>query len=364
MYYIYIFFEPLGTLGYQLLAWIFMNTILLLRTSAWMILWMIISCQVYATDAPVTTIAIRTACPGDTVSVPVTATGFNAIAAMQLRIEYDSTVLVFDSALFDSSLPGSLYGSIPVSGTTKKITVVWTGYAPVTLASGSKIFTMYFHYLGGSTALAFNDSAFGGDDCSFYDILFNSLTDTPTSSFYHDGQVSTGQVGGTVTGGSTIYYNTATGNLTLSGHLGSTIKWQKQYNGGGYTDIPSTSGLTVYSENPSYTGTWDYRAVVQNLPCPAVNSNPTTVTVLTPVGTSKTWTGTASNDWVAPTNWSPPGTPTDTDDVIIPAGSSNPPIITTTTATCRNLLISNGALLTVNPAKNLKVTGIMTIQGP
>jgi hypothetical protein len=341
-----------------------MNTIQLLRKSAWMILLMIFSCQVYATDAPVTTAATRTACPGDTVSVPVTATGFNGIAGFQLRIEYDSTVLVFDSALFDSSLPGSMYGSVPVSGNTKKITVVWTGYAPVTLASGSKLFTMYFHYLGDSTALTFNNTSSNGDDCSFYDILLNTLTDTPTSSFYHDGQVSTGQVGGSVTGGSTIYYNTSTGNLTLSGHLGSTLKWQKQYNGGGYTDIPSTSGLTVYSENPLYTGTWDYRAVVQNSPCPAVNSTSTTVTVLTPVGTSKTWTGTASTDWITPTNWSPPGTPVITDDVIIPSGTTYSPEVFITTATCNNLLISSDAALKINLTKNLKVNGTLTIQGP
>ncbi len=85
-------------------------------------------------------------------------------------------------------------------------------------------------------------------------------------------------VGGSITGGSTpICQGSNTGTMTLSGHTGSVVKWQKQFNGGGYSDIVNTA--TTYSEVPSSVGTWDYRAVVQNGSCTSVNSAIRTIVV-------------------------------------------------------------------------------------
>ena len=99
-------------------------------------------------------------------------------------------------------------------------------------------------------------------------------------------------VGGSITGGSTpICQGSSTGTMTLSGHTGSVVKWQKQVNGGGYSDIVNSA--TTYSEVPSSAGTWDYRAVVQNGSCTSVDSGVTTVTV-SPASVGGTIAGSAT----------------------------------------------------------------------
>ncbi|MGF1587445.1 MAG: hypothetical protein ACFCUM_19165, partial [Bacteroidales bacterium] len=78
--------------------------------------------------------------------------------------------------------------------------------------------------------------------------------------------VTTPTVGGTLSGGTTpICYGIPTGNITLSGHTGSVIRWEKRHNGGGWSNIANTG--TTYSEVPSESGTWDYRALVKNGVC-------------------------------------------------------------------------------------------------
>lgn len=97
--------------------------------------------------------------------------------------------------------------------------------------------------------------------------------------------VSAATIGGSVTGGSTpICLSSNTGIMTLSSHTGSIVKWQKRLNGGAWTDITNT--LTTYSEIPSSSGIWDYRAVVQNSPCSLEYSNYRTITVNTLSGSS------------------------------------------------------------------------------
>ncbi|MCX6258071.1 MAG: FG-GAP-like repeat-containing protein [Bacteroidia bacterium] len=71
--------------------------------------------------------------------------------------------------------------------------------------------------------------------------------------------------GGTVTGASSACYGSSTGTLTLNGNTGNVNKWQKRLNGGAWTDIINTNN--TYSEIPSSTGTWEYRAAVQSGSC-------------------------------------------------------------------------------------------------
>ncbi len=89
--------------------------------------------------------------------------------------------------------------------------------------------------------------------------------------------VSAVTVAGSVSGGSTICLGSSTGTLTLSGHTGTVVKWQKQFNAGGWTDITNTA--TTYSETPGAAGVYEYRAVVQSGSCSQLNAASTTVTV-------------------------------------------------------------------------------------
>jgi len=85
-------------------------------------------------------------------------------------------------------------------------------------------------------------------------------------------------VGGTISGGSTpLCPGVSTGVMTLSGHTGAIIRWEKRVNGGAWSDIANINA--TYSEIPSSSGTWDYRAYVQNSPCSGTYSSVRTIIV-------------------------------------------------------------------------------------
>jgi hypothetical protein len=74
--------------------------------------------------------------------------------------------------------------------------------------------------------------------------------------------VNPASVAGSISGGTTpLCQGTATGTMTLSGHTGSIVQWQKRVNSGSWTNISNTA--TTYSETPSSAGTWEYRAEVK-----------------------------------------------------------------------------------------------------
>jgi hypothetical protein len=91
--------------------------------------------------------------------------------------------------------------------------------------------------------------------------------------------VNPATVPGNVSGGSTIPFGYSTDSLKLNGFQGSIVGWQKRLDGGIYADIPNTAGKSYYIEIPDTTGTWDYRAVVQNGNCASMFSEPATVIV-------------------------------------------------------------------------------------
>ena len=84
-------------------------------------------------------------------------------------------------------------------------------------------------------------------------------------------------IAGAVNGGNSICLGASTGTLTLSGHTGNIIKWQKRVNSGTWSDISNTS--TTYSEIPATVGVWEYRAEIQSGACAFVFSISTTVNV-------------------------------------------------------------------------------------
>ncbi|MEI8203117.1 MAG: LamG-like jellyroll fold domain-containing protein, partial [Bacteroidota bacterium] len=86
-------------------------------------------------------------------------------------------------------------------------------------------------------------------------------------------------VGGTISGTTPILYGASSGTMTLSGYTGSIIRWEKQLNStsGTWTTISNTSA--TYSEFPTSSGTWYYRAYIQNGICSGVYSSTFALTV-------------------------------------------------------------------------------------
>jgi gliding motility-associated-like protein len=89
--------------------------------------------------------------------------------------------------------------------------------------------------------------------------------------------ISPATVGGTVTGGSSVCTGSTSGLLTLSGNVGTVVKWQSSVSPfSAWTDIANT--LTTYISGV-LTETTQFRAVVQSGSCPTANSSSATVTV-------------------------------------------------------------------------------------
>jgi gliding motility-associated-like protein len=85
-------------------------------------------------------------------------------------------------------------------------------------------------------------------------------------------------VGGVVTGTGTVTYGNSTGNMTLSGNIGTVVKWQKTDETGLWEDI--TCSALTYSEIPSSAGIWKYRAQVRSGVCSESFSEALSITVL------------------------------------------------------------------------------------
>ncbi|ELR68671.1 hypothetical protein C900_05934 [Fulvivirga imtechensis AK7] len=84
-------------------------------------------------------------------------------------------------------------------------------------------------------------------------------------------------LGGTVTSDATICEGDNTGTLTLTGHRGTILNWQRD-SGGGYVDI-GNAGSATFNETLSTAGVYHYRAVVENGVCATEHSVEATITV-------------------------------------------------------------------------------------
>jgi hypothetical protein len=323
---------------------------------------------IHSKNAPVTRADSISAIPAENVLVPLTVSNFNNIGAVSLRLEYDSTVLSFNNSLttINSQLMGAYVNNISVSGgfPFKRIMIGWSSVTPVTLSNGSILATVGFHYINGCSNLSFNNISNLGADCEYKDNSGNKLNDVPAAVYYINGLVSSGENGGSITGGSTIYYGQETGSLNLTGTTGSVLIWQKQYNNGSFTDITGSAGQSIYSETPVYTGAWTYRAVVQSGFCSPEFSSPETVIVLTPANQSKGWLGGVNDDFRNPDNWGPPGTPSLADIVEIPSNKPNMPVVKDQGLGCKDLLVRKDAVLTVNPGITFSVIGTLSLESP
>jgi hypothetical protein len=86
--------------------------------------------------------------------------------------------------------------------------------------------------------------------------------------------------GGTISGAvSPTCLNSGSGVLTLSGHLGTIVRWERNINSNGWTNI-GNAGSTTFTEPNFYSaGTWQYRVVVKNASCTETYSSVANITV-------------------------------------------------------------------------------------
>lgn len=153
--------------------------------------------------------------------------------------------------------------------------------------------------------------------------------------------VGTGTVGGTVTGGSSICSGSTSGLLTLSGHVGSVIRWESSVSPfSTWTPIANTT--TTYISG-ILTQNTQFRAVVQSGSCTVVNSTPTTVSL----GSTTTWNG---------SSWSN-GVPTSTSSAII-SGNYNE----AASLNACSLTVTNTAIVIIPSGYSVTLTNALVVE--
>ncbi len=192
-------------------------------------------------------------------------------------------------------------------------------------------------------------------------VVSSSPSSTSTDNLY-DLSLFAPTLAGLVNGSKTIALGSPTDTLRINGYTGNVIKWQKQVNGNGFSDISQTAGLVWYLETPTQAGTWEYRSVIKNGSCSTEISTPADIAVVQgPL--IRYWNGNIDDKWYEAGNWSPTGVPGALDDVVIPATAPHMPVVRWQGYSCNNMLIRSGAACTLNPGIVLTVNGILTIEG-
>ena len=165
-----------------------------------------------------------------------------------------------------------------VTGTSVLCAGLTTTYSAtgVVLGGGSGVWTSSntgIATVNSSTGLV---TAVSAGTCNIIYTITGGCGGTPTAQIGI--VVSPASVGGTLSGGvSPTCINMTTGQMSLSGQTGTVVKWQKQVNAGGWTDIVNTA--TTLNDIPTISGTTDYRVVIQNGSCATVYSSTRTITV-------------------------------------------------------------------------------------
>jgi hypothetical protein len=106
-------------------------------------------------SGPVTLVPAARAFPG-IVEIPVTVNNFNTVGAISMTMNYDKSVLSYDSYVDNSGLIDNL--EIDVSGTKGILRFSGTPIPPASLGNGSTLLTIRFLFSGGYSALEWNDS--------------------------------------------------------------------------------------------------------------------------------------------------------------------------------------------------------------
>jgi hypothetical protein len=298
-----------------------------------------------AQNAPVTTAPSKTACPGTTVSIPVTVTGFNNIGSVSLRLDYNPAVLSYASSSNTSGFPGLIIGG----GTAGKVIAGGFNSVPngISYADNTVLFTVTFNYLGGTTALTWFDN---GASCEYGGPTpnYTTLNDLPYASYYNIGQVAP-VLGVDFTADSLlpmVNQPVMLSDLTTGGPTA----WNWTITPGTYTFLNGTSSV---SQNPqvkfTLNGPYNISLAATKGTCTITKSKPNFIHC----GTKGLWTGITSADWNVQSNWHNYMVPESTIDVVIPASSANWPVCT-------------GDLVIGSQCRSLRLEGstsLMTITG-
>ncbi|MCX6252216.1 MAG: GEVED domain-containing protein [Bacteroidetes bacterium] len=217
-------------------------------------------------------------CPGGQLCIPVQGvdliTGSSEVCAISLKFTFDHTKMTYAGVIYnDGTNPGQVpwtdhvgYGYnnlhvMPDPGNPDVIRIGGTGQSFGFPGTQGTFVTICFNYLGGNTALTWDDSGNGGTECEFAHFVTGQgcvkYCDLPYDHYYFNSSVNgplfalsgglTGQVDISCNGGSE-------GRATISG-TGGTSPYNYALNPGGYTGGP-VSGSFTFTGLSAGTYTW------------------------------------------------------------------------------------------------------------
>jgi len=217
-----------------------------------------------------------TACPGSNVLIPVNVTNFYLIGALTLYIEYDTSVLLFNSvANINAQFSGMIYNAITYP--VPSIGLSWSSLTPATLVTG-KLLDLDFTYKKNSSEFVFSpDCEIVNNNLAIVNVIYTSGSIQPLLSInQHPQNVSV--------------YEPGRANFQ-AGFTGAVqYHWQESTDGGlNYNDL-TESGIYsgVFSNSlviqPTHTGLNGrlYKCTGINGNCTA-QSNPAQLTVFPPL---------------------------------------------------------------------------------
>lgn len=270
----------------------------------------------FGSNAPVTAVHSMEACPGSTLTLPVTVNSFNSVGTVNLTMNYDPTVLNFLSGTNNSGFPGMTISSLS-AGT---ITINGSSASGITYPDNSTLYSLNFSYSGGISPLNWYDN---GISCRYLDAAGNTLNDVPAEIYYINGQVSSSAPA--VPSLSLIQpaCTVATGTITVT--------------------APTGSGMTYSIDGTIYTNTTGIFSEVA----------PGTYNV-----TAKNAEGCISGVTTATINPQPPAPETPTVDIIQPSCTETTGTITVTAP------IGSGMTYSIDGTSYTNTTGIFSAVSP
>jgi hypothetical protein len=296
--------------------------------------------KVASHTAPKTVGSQQSAVVSQQVTVPVIVYDYSNIGLFSLTLDYDPSVLTYQSASLVPLIGGTFMASVSGQG---QITMDWSGTA-ATLADSANLINLTFTYNSGETTLAWYDD---GNSCRFAENSTGpSLYDLPRSFYYINGYVGPNPLSADFDITENRSYSDTTIFLQdLS--TGNPETWNWTLNPSTYYFV---NGTTASSHNPQVqftsNGAYDVTLIISRGTSSAIRIEKDYLHI----GTPGLWTGITSGDWNVGSNWHNFMVPVTSLSITIPPDALNWPHVTgdlTIGVLCQNITIVDTAQLFV-----------------
>jgi hypothetical protein len=219
---------------------------------------------------------------GGTTSDHTVTVTWNTAVDQTVRVNYKNaegcegaSAAVLNIAVLQGSVGGSVAGSATVCSSTNSTTLTLSGYAGVIVKWQKSTDNWTTATDVGNTTpslIATNLTA-----TTKYRAVVQSGTCSTANSAEATVTIDPVSVGGTIAGSATVCSGTNSTTLTLSGHTGNVVKWQKSTDN--WTTPVDVENTTTTLTGTNLTASTKYRAVLQSGVCSTANSTEASITV-------------------------------------------------------------------------------------